>query len=203
MNFEDATIISKIPYPAPGSPPEDTPEEVVEHLHTKGDGVLTSLLAMVSDCLYEYELDDDFPEPEMKLAYFAMKKSWETGGNTTPFLTLCCKNHKIRTWFLITLCWLMVLDRNNGYWDDLARMDFPEGMSEAQKRGAKALREAYAYIRTNWRRRHDEKSLTSLRVALNKGEVDIVLYGKKVEIGEPSPVAQTTSAPEADENPSV
>lgn len=203
MNYADATIISKIPYPAPGSPPEGTPEEEVARLSTAGKGVLTSLLAMVSDCLYEYELDDDFPEPEMKLAYFAMKKSWESGGDTTPFLTLCCKNHKIRTWFLITLCWFMVLNRNNGYWDDLALNDFPEGMSETQKHNAKWLREAYAELRREWRKRHEEKSLTALRVVLAHEKCEIVLYGKKVEIGEPSPVAQTTSAPEADENPSV
>jgi hypothetical protein len=173
------TIITKFPYPAFEGESNPAEEEEIAMYKAKGEGCLQHLLAMTSDCVYHYELDDDFHDGDMKMAYLTMKKAWESGGDTKPFMATICRNRKALTWANVMLIWLMVLPRNDGYWGDETLFDFPEGMEERKKAMMKEVLTHFRNFRNNWKKLHDEKRITRMLVAYGKEGYEVSLYGKK------------------------
>jgi len=170
-------IITKFPYPAYEGDAIANEEEIAMY-KAEGDGCLTHLLAMVSDCLYHYELDDDFHDGDMKMAYLTMKKAWESGGNTTPFMATIARNRKALTWANIALIWLMVLPRNDEFFADKNYLDLPETMEERKKPMMKQLLEHFRNFRNDWKKLHEQKRITRMLVAYGKEGYEISLYGK-------------------------
>ena len=173
------TIITKFPYPAFEGEANPAEEEEIAMYKATGDGCLQHLLAMTSDCVYHYELDDDFHDGDMKMAYLTMKKAWESGGDTKPFMATICRNRKALTWANIMLIWLMVLPRNDAYWGDANLFDLPEGMPERKKEMMKELLTHFRNFRNNWKQLHEQKRISRMLVAYGKDGYEFALYGKK------------------------
>jgi len=173
------TIITKFPYPAFEGEANPAEEEEIAMYKATGDGCLQHLLAMTSDCVYHYELDDDFHDGDMKMAYLTMKKAWESGGVTKPFMATICRNRKALTWANIMLIWLMVLPRNDEYWGDANLFDLPEGMPERKKEMMKELLTHFRNFRNNWKQLHEQKRISRMLVAYGKDGYEFALYGKK------------------------
>lgn len=171
-------IANKMPYPQKAADETAETEELIGFAET-GDGCLTHLLAMISDCLYHHELDDDFADGDMKMAYLTMKKAWESGGDTKPFLATMSRNRKALCWANIALIWLMVLDRNNDYWAKVDK-DFPDQMPEAQKERVAKVMGYFKKFREEWKELHEAKRLTSMMVSYGKDGFHISLYGTKM-----------------------
>jgi len=172
------TIITKFPYPSFEGESNPAEEEEIAMYKAKGEGMLQHLLSMVSDCVYHYELDDDFHDGDMKMAYLTMKKAWESGGDTKPFMATICRNRKALTWANVMLIWLMVLPRNDDYWGDKHLFDF-EGIEERKKDAYRKLLTHFRNFRNNWKKLHDEKRISRMMVAYGKEGYEFSLYGKK------------------------
>jgi hypothetical protein len=179
--FEQANyVMSKFQYPAYEGETVPVEEETELAMYSaEGDGTLAHLLAMVSDCAYHYEIDDDFHDGDMKMAYLTSKKAWESDGNTTPFIATMCRNRKALSWANIMLIWLMVLPRNDEYWGDANLFDFPDEMDEDKQGKMKQALGHFRDFRNEWKRLHDEKRIMRMMVSYGKGGYSLALYGKK------------------------
>ena len=179
--FEQTNYItSKFQYPTfkgDTVPVEEETELAVYEVG--GQGTLAHLLAMVSDCAYHYEIDDDFHDGDMKMAYLTAKKAWQSDGDTTPFIATVCRNRKALTWANIMLIWLMVLPRNDEYWGDAKLFDFPDDMSDDKKAKMKEVLGHFRNFRNEWKRLHDEDQIMRMMVSYGKKGYSLALYGKK------------------------
>lgn len=169
-------IINKMPYPQKAADETAETEELIGFAEN-GDGTLTHLLAMISDCLYHHELDDDFADGDMKMAYLTMKKAWESGGNTKPFLATMSRNRKALCWANIALIWLMVLDRNDDYW--VKACEVSEDIPEPKRQNIQMVMKHFKTFREDWKNLHNEKRLTSMMVSYGEKGFHISLYGTK------------------------
>jgi len=183
--FETNKIITKFDYPT-YTGEAITDEEEITMYNAEGDGMLQHLLAMVSDCLYHYEKDDDFHDGDMKMAYLTMKKAWESGGDTKPFMATISRNRKALSWANITLIWLMVLPQNDAYWGDANLFDFPEDMPERKREGLKVMLTHFRNFRNGWKKAHEEGKISKMLVGYGKDGYGIHLYGKKTPKPEPT-----------------
>jgi hypothetical protein len=183
-------IISKFKYPAfegETSPAEE--EQLIGFSSKGGKGSLTHLLAMVSDCVYHHELDNDFHDDDMRMAYLTMKKAWESGGDIKPFMATIGRNRTAFTWANIMLIWLMVLPQNDEYWSDATLFDMPEGMTEEKKEAMKVLLGYFRNFRNEWKQLHNEKKISTMLVSYGEDGYELSLFGKKTpseEIGDPT-----------------
>ena len=182
--FETNKIITKFDYPS-YTGDAITDEEEIASYEAKGEGMLQHLLAMVSDCLYHYELDDDFHDGDMKMAYLTMKKAWESGGDTKPFMATISRNRKALSWANITLIWLMVLPSNDNYFTDKHLFDF-DGMPEHKKEALTKLLTYFRNFRNDWKKLHEAGKISKMLVGYGKDGYGISLYGKKTPKPEPT-----------------
>lgn len=171
----DIAITSRIPYPTAGEEvdPKDETESIVWGIG--GKDALVNILATVSDCLYPYELNNDFHDDDMKIAYLTMKRSWERYGDTVPFLTMASKKRMVLNWFQIALIWCFVLPKNDAYWADYFN---PPEIWEGKEQLLDAMKNVIPF-RDSWKLLHEQKVLTSMSVSLSKDGFVIRLYKKK------------------------
>ena len=171
------TLTNKFPYPAYEGD-QITNEEELSSYSVKGDGALQHLLAMISDCVYHYELDDNFHDGDMKMAYLTMKKAWESGGDTKPFMMTICRNRKALAWANIMLIWFMVLPSNDDYWNNLTN-NLPENITSDKADKIKEMLTILRNFRNDWKKLHEEKRIANMFVSYGKDGYEFILYGKK------------------------
>ena len=176
--INDATrIITKLPYPNKEKHYDDCNDELIG-MSMKGEGSLQHFLAMISDCIYHYELDNDFHDGDMKMAYLTMKKAWMSGGDTLPFMKTIGRNRKALNWSSVMLIWCMVLDRNNDYWDDVMNLDDVPMTAEKREVMKKIMTELVKF-RNSWKKLHNTGRIRTLFVSYGKDGWEVRLYGKK------------------------
>lgn len=147
----------------------------------EGKGALTYFLACVSDCCYHFELDNDFPDNEMRMAYLTMKKAWEDGDNTKPFMATMARNNKAMSWAIIMTIWLFVLDSNTTFWNDMDK-DLPlvgrtDKERELWKKNTLEIIRALRKVRSDWKEFHDAKRITDIEITFMNEGYDVKLYG--------------------------
>jgi hypothetical protein len=177
--INDATrIITKLPYPH-GDKNDDCKDELLG-MGLTGEGSLQHFLALISDCIYHYEKDDDFHDGDMKIAYLTMKKAWESGGDTLPFMKTITRNRKALDWSNIMLIWCMVLDRNDCYWNDVLNFN-DMGVSAAKKEQLTKIMTEILKFRNSWKKLHNDGRIRSMLVAYGKDGWEVRLFGNKEE----------------------
>ncbi len=144
-------------------------EEQLTMFGLTGAGALGFLLAVVSDCAYQYEVDDDFHDGDMKMAYLTMKRAYETN-DPKPFLTTVMRNRKALNWSVVMTIWAMVKSDNNSFWTEMS-----EGIPPRMLPVVEALRN----FRNEWKTLHEADGISSISVSFKADGYSIVLYGPK------------------------
>jgi len=170
-------LTCRTPYPEGLELPKDTKADELGMFALKGQGTLTQLLAVVSDCAYPYELANDFHDGDMKIAYLTMKRAWESGGDDTAWRSICLRNRKAFNWSVVMLIWAFVLDSHDDYWAKIAE-DLPEGLTPKHKEVASQLMLALRKFRNEWKELHEAKRISDILVSFKDDGFSIYLYGK-------------------------
>ena len=175
QNAEDVVVSFRSPYPA--LPVEVPVADWVEvaHCGLESDNALVLLLASVSDCLYQYEVDNNFHGDDMRMAYLTMKRSVERIGDVKPFLTTIIKNRRARDWAMISLIWCFTLPSNNAYWNDF--LNPPEIFAKNPQ--MKPDMEKFVEFRNEFKRLHEEKKIVGIEIIYSKNCWFVRLFKKK------------------------
>jgi len=136
------------------------------------ENALVLLLSSVSDCLFPYELDNNFADGDMRMAYLTMKRSWEKFGDVKPFLATIHKNRKARDWAMISLIWCFVLERNDHYWDDFLN---PAELLADKPEFKKSMKEMVEF-RNEFKRLHNAEKIAGIEITYSKTRWTIRLF---------------------------
>jgi len=139
------------------------------------ENALVVLLSCVSDCLFHYELDNNFEDGDMRMAYLTMKRSAEKIGDVKPFLATIGKNRNARDWAMITLIWCFVLERNDRYWDDILN---PAEMFGEKTELMKSM-EKMIVFRNEFKRLHNAEKIAGIAIIYSKNSWLIRLFADK------------------------
>lgn len=169
-------IISKFVYPT-GTPCEKPVELGIFSVKTPeaNGSVLPSFLAIISDCLSYFEVEGDFNDDNMKLAYLAMKNA-SAHDDAKTFLILAMLNRDVLNWANVMLIWAFVKSDHDPYWARILE-DLPPMSSSALIRIVRMLTAARKF-RGEWKTLHEANRISHAAFSYGMEGFSVQLFGK-------------------------